>query len=1133
MKITADFHVHSKFSRATAKNLDLENLWVAAQIKGVDVVATGDFSHPAWFAEIEAKLEPARPGLFKLKQEFATLCGARVPPACRADMCFILATEISNIYKKDGKTRKNHNLVLVPDLDTARRLNRRLAAIGNIHSDGRPILGLDARDLLEIVLETSTDAFLIPAHIWTPWFSVLGSKSGFDSIAECFGDLTPHVFAAETGLSSDPAMNWRVSSLDGVTLVSNSDAHSPANLGREANLFETELSYFAMRDALKEGDAQHFKGTIEFYPEEGKYHLDGHRSCGVCLAPRETMARDGKCPVCGKPLTIGVLYRVEELADRPAGTKPATAHPYCNLVPLTDILAEVLQVGPKTGKVSQAYQAAVAALGPELGILQHLEPDRIEQAGIPLLPEAIRRMRENRMDISPGFDGEYGRIKIFSAQERKHLLGQRSLFAVPDAAAASAISKETQGLQEDFLFAAAIANAPLPGKPSAHCNFKDLNDEQLRVVEHKGGPLLIAAGPGTGKTHTLTRRIARLILETGVPAGSILAVTFTRKAAAEMRARLSAILGDATALPFIDTFHGLCLSLLRELSPDAPPAVIDEEEQAALMLEAVVMVEADAGPIGLKPQAIQDRIMRAKQNILSPADLVTAHAADPAIHSLGAVYRAYQQLMDSQRLLDYEDLILQTVRRLETDAAFQTACRERFRHVFVDEYQDVNNGQYRIIRALVPPDAPERNLCVIGDPDQSIYGFRGSDPAYFRNFGADYPDAGLSVLSRNYRSTDAILSASFQVIRRDGAERSRTYSGIDGVKTISMLELSNEHHEAEAIARIIDGLVGGTGFHALDTGRVRDANLAHALSYTDFAVLARTHAQLRLMADVFGKAGIPFQMVSRTHTLKQAGMVALVSLLKMVAGVGGYADVDRAAPIVVPAVNRKIIATFKAWCFKNRLPLKDGLAAAVRFPVPGLSRTQQLKLTEFASSVFGLADATAPMDARGKLAYLSRQPGLAPFFETEDSTAALDRLAGMSAASGTDTVGFLAAIALHTDTDAFHPRAEKVALMSMHASKGLEFSVVFIAGCEDGLIPYRRAADERSDVEEERRLFYVAMTRARQRLYLSCAKQRRVFGKAEARAVSPFVRDIEERLRKDETPRPGRKKKKDDQLQLF
>jgi superfamily I DNA/RNA helicase len=235
----------------------------------------------------------------------------------------------------------------------------------------------------------------------------------------------------------------------------------------------------------------------------------------------------------------------------------------------------------------------------------------------------------------------------------------------------------------------------------------------------------------------------------------------------------------------------------------------------------------------------------------------------------------------------------------------------------------------------------------------------------------------------------------------------------------------------------------------------------------------------------------------------------------------------------VPAVNRKIIATFKAWCFKNRLRLKDGLAAAVRFPVPGLSRTQQLKLTEFASSVLGLADETAPLNARDKLFYLSRQPGLVPFFETEDSAGALDRLAGISAASRPDTAGFLAALALYSDTDAFHPRAQKVALMSMHAAKGLEFSVVFIAGCEDGLIPYRRAADERIDTEEERRLFYVAMTRARQRLYLSCAKRRRVFGKAEAREVSPFVRDIEARLLKDETPRAGRKKKKEDQLQLF
>ncbi|MCK4985387.1 MAG: DNA helicase, partial [Desulfobacterales bacterium] len=316
MKFIADLHVHSKFSRATAKNLDLENLYIAAQLKGITVVGTGDFTYPAWFDEISEKLVAAEPGLFKLKDELARQCDTQVPPSCRSTVRFILTTEISNIYKKNGKTRKNHNLVFAPDLDIARKFNAKLDKIGNIKSDGRPILGLDARNLLETLLETSERAFLVPAHIWTPWFSVLGSKSGFDSIEECFDDLTPHIFAAETGLSSDPAMNWRVSSLDDLTLVSNSDAHSPLNLGREANVFDTELSYSAIKTALKTGDPKQFLGTFEFYPEEGKYHIDGHRTCKISFWPATTIKHDGRCPACGKPLTLGVLYRVEELADR-------------------------------------------------------------------------------------------------------------------------------------------------------------------------------------------------------------------------------------------------------------------------------------------------------------------------------------------------------------------------------------------------------------------------------------------------------------------------------------------------------------------------------------------------------------------------------------------------------------------------------------------------------------------------------------------------------------------------------------------------------------------------------------------------------------------------------------------------
>src|SRR6056297_1095469 len=302
MRYIADLHIHSKYSRGTARNLDLEHLYIYAQLKGITVLATGDYTHPAWFSELSEKLVPAEDGLYRLADDIASACDRQVPPACRRDVRFVLATEISNIYKKNDQTRKNHNLVFMPDLEAAARFNARLDAIGNIKADGRPILGLDARDLLEIALEISEEAFLIPAHIWTPWFSVFGSKSGFDSLKECFEDLTPHIFALETGLSSDPPMNWRVSDIDGLTLVSNSDAHSPANLGREACLFDTALSYTAMRDAIKTGDPEQYRGTFEFYPEEGKYHYDGHRKCGVCFHPADTLKHHGKCPVCGRPL---------------------------------------------------------------------------------------------------------------------------------------------------------------------------------------------------------------------------------------------------------------------------------------------------------------------------------------------------------------------------------------------------------------------------------------------------------------------------------------------------------------------------------------------------------------------------------------------------------------------------------------------------------------------------------------------------------------------------------------------------------------------------------------------------------------------------------------------------------------
>jgi len=427
----ADLHVHSKFSRATSRDADLEHLALWAGKKGIAVVATGDFTHPGWLAEIEQKLVPAEPGLFRLRPDLQRELGRTPDRPAPGDVRFLLEVEISTIYKKGGRTRKVHHLVYVPDLAAARRLIQSLSRVGNLKSDGRPILGLDSRDLLEMVLQSGQCAYLVPAHVWTPWFAVLGSMSGFDAIEECYGDLSSEVFALETGLSSDPAMNRRLSALDRYALVSNSDAHSPAKLGREACVFDTAMDYFAMRRALQTGEG--YRGTVEFFPEEGKYHLDGHRKCGVCLEPHQTRQHGGTCPVCGKPVTLGVMYRVSELADRDRPFDPPQwqAAPFRSLIPLEEVLSELLGVGPQTLTVRQKYEEMLARLGPELCILEHVPPEDIARAGWSLLAEAIARMRQGRVIRQAGFDGQYGTIRMFSREELVRGSAVGLLFEMP------------------------------------------------------------------------------------------------------------------------------------------------------------------------------------------------------------------------------------------------------------------------------------------------------------------------------------------------------------------------------------------------------------------------------------------------------------------------------------------------------------------------------------------------------------------------------------------------------------------------------------------------------------------------------------------------------------------------------
>ncbi|MBI5193833.1 MAG: DNA helicase UvrD [Nitrospirae bacterium] len=413
MKFKADFHIHSPYSRATSPDMEIETLNRYAQIKGISVIGTGDFTHPAWFANIQKKLEPAEQGLFKLKPEFKTAGDNNVPSICRSDVRFILSAEISCIYSKNGRTRKVHNLLIVPSFNAAEKINTVLSKIGNLKSDGRPILGLDSKVLLNLTLQSSPDVLFVPAHAWTPHFAVLGSNSGFNSLEECFEELTPHIYAIETGLSSDPLMNWRLSGLDRVAFISNSDAHSPSKLAREANIFNTELSYNAIYEAIKTKDKSRFIGTIEYFPEEGKYHLDGHRDCKQRMTPSETKQNNGLCLKCGGRVTVGVMHRVDDLADRKEGDMPEGAIPFRRLIPLQEIIAEVYDAGVNTKKVAAMYNKLISALGNELSILQDIPVKEIEDVSTPMIAEGIARVRDGKVKIAPGYDGEYGTISIF------------------------------------------------------------------------------------------------------------------------------------------------------------------------------------------------------------------------------------------------------------------------------------------------------------------------------------------------------------------------------------------------------------------------------------------------------------------------------------------------------------------------------------------------------------------------------------------------------------------------------------------------------------------------------------------------------------------------------------------------
>jgi DNA helicase II / ATP-dependent DNA helicase PcrA len=1057
MRFYADLHVHSKYSRATSRDLDLEHLAHWAARKGIAVVATGDFTHPAWAAELKQKLVPAEPGLYRLAPEIETALMRTLPAACRTPVRFMLEVEISTIYKKGDKTRKIHHLIYAPDFATVDRISARLARIGNIASDGRPILGLDSRDLLEITLDGGPDAYLVPAHIWTPWFAALGSQSGFDSIVECYRDLAPHIFAVETGLSSDPAMNWRLSFLDRYRLVSNSDAHSPGKLGREATAFDGEIDYFAIRRALETGAG--YAGTVEFFPEEGKYHLDGHRKCAARLTPRETLANGGRCPVCGDPVTVGVLHRIEMLADRSEAEAlpPPTAGKTESLVPLPEVLAEINGTGAASKAVARNYDRLIATLGPELSILDAVPIEDIARATSSLLGEAIARLRAGQVIREAGYDGEYGIIRLFEERELRRLrAGGAVLFeevekCPPSAQTPSPRKGEGRG---EGVPAPSIGPNPLtriasrsdPGSSPGRALSPEgrgeeegvlcgLDEDQRAAAKIVDGPLMILAGPGSGKTRTLTFRIAHLVAERGVAPNNCLAVTFTRRAAGEMRERLAQFVPAAAGAVAVHTFHSLGLSILRD-NPGAAGLqrgfrVAGQAERLALLTEVLAVSEGKAA-------RLLRAISKAKRTQTLPAEIAAAMAA-------------YRDALAACDTVDFDDLVALPVEALVRDPALAARWCDRFRFVSIDEFQDVDEQQYRLVQLLAPPGS---NLCVIGDPNQAIYGFRGADAACFTRLAADYPGAAVVRLQRNYRSTGTIVTASAQVIA--APEEGAIALVRDMRERIAIHAAASERAEAEFVVATIERLIGGSSFFAIDSGRVTGPAQS-ALGFADFAVLCRTDAQTAALAEALARSGIPLKTGSHRRLADDPAARALMA--------------EMAAP--------------------DEGSLADRLAAAAT--------------------------------------RLNRHAGADP----AAIASALARLTVLAAPCEDDRTRLADAVALATEADFLDPRADRVSLLTLHAAKGLEFAVVFIVGLEDGLLPLRWGARDEAADAEERRLFYVGMTRARDRLILSRAKARLWRGKVRALAPSPFLGDIEAELVRHQQAQPARRRPEDRQLTLF
>jgi superfamily I DNA/RNA helicase len=847
-------------------------------------------------------------------------------------------------------------------------------------------------------------------------------------------------------------------------------------LGREATAFELqETDYFTIYRALQTGAG--FGGTVEFFPEEGKYHLDGHRACDVRMTPEETRAAGGKCPACGRKPTIGVQHRVDVLADRPEGYRLDGAAGFTSFVPLPEILGEIAGVGSKAKSVTAQVTAMVERFGPELGILGDVPLDDLAAGAPSIVAEAIARLRRGEVRRDAGYDGVYGVIKLFDPDE----LAGAALFDLPKAPR-KARTRAADVSREPSAEEAAPSTAPVQSA--------GLDPEQHAIVTHAGGPLLVVAGPGAGKTRVLTHAIEHRI-GNGLPPERCLAVTFTRRARDELRDRLTALLGaDVAAGITVATFHGLGLLILREqcklLGLDADLKVADEK----IRQEVLRSLSARERPAALGARIADAKRVRASMPSALVESPAGAEVADGGARGgdaeLADLVVRYDAALRERGMVDLDDLVTLPTGLLAGDPALAGDYRSRWTDVFVDEYQDVDEQQYLMLRQLAAPGA---RICAIGDPDQAIYGFRGGDVGYFLRFGEDFGGAsGESAattvrLSRSYRSAPTIVRAAMQLIRPGtlvpGRELIPARTDIpDGPVVVHAV--ADEREEAEAVAAEIEKQLGGASFHALDSRAVDGRNRTeHQLSFADFAVLYRTSAQAAAVGEALARRGFPFQRRAHSRLAEMPGVAAILAALTP-------------SDALTPPAPMSPMSSFSRPSAAESAPL-----SAVDSAAEADSVATRVAVAVGAALAATENDVAEPADRAAAIMAIRT---------------AADVLGPLAARCGTDLDRFLDELTLGAEVDTWDPRADRISLLTLHAAKGLEFPVVFIVGCDDGLLPLRSWRGAEVDYAEERRLLFVGMTRATTRLTLYTAAKRTLRGELTECAPSPFLSSVEAAL---------------------